>query len=164
MILRHLFDDFKPSFVGYCNPMPIGKCILLLNFFMKAIGKIAAIFFVFMVLAFIPPKQKIVGKWIIFEPDGTNSGEFVNIYRDGTYDVTLPGGQIGERGYYKLDHSTFSIKNAVARACGEDYWGTYQLTWYGRDSISFVVLEDSCTARREDIVGGNPGLRRFKSK
>jgi hypothetical protein len=85
------------------------------------------------------------------------------MYGDGTYNVTLPNGKVGERGYYKLDHSTFSIKNAVARACGDNYWGTYKMTWHGRDSISFVVIEDSCTARRYDIVGVNPGLRRMKT-
>jgi hypothetical protein len=131
---------------------------------MKQSIKVLTVFFVMTAFAFIPPKYKFVGKWIIFAPDGSPSGEYVNVYKDGTYDVTLPGGQIGEKGYYKVDHSIFSIKNAIARACGDGYWGTYKMTWHGSDSVSFVVIEDTCTARRYDIVGVNPGLRRFKKK
>ncbi len=129
---------------------------------MKQAIKIFAVFFVVAAFAFTPPKHKIVGKWIIFAPDGSYSGEYVNIKKDRTYNVTLPNGDVGERGYYKLDHSTFSLKNAVAGACGDGYWGRYGMTWHGKDSVSFVVIEDSCNARRYDIVGVNPGLRRSK--
>jgi hypothetical protein len=97
-------------------------------------------------------------RWISFH------GEYVNMKKDGTYDVTLPNGKVGERGYYKLDHSTFSIRNAVVRACGDNYWGTYKMSWHGKDSVSFVVIQDSCSNRRNDIVGVNPGLKRFKNK
>ena len=131
---------------------------------MKRSIKAFAIFTAIAAFAFIPPKHSIVGKWIIFAPNGLPSGEYVNIYKEGTYDVTLPGGQVGEKGYYKLDHSAFSIKNAVARACGDGYWGSYKLEFHGDDSIHFTLIEDTCANRRYDIVGVNPGLRRFKEK
>jgi hypothetical protein len=114
--------------------------------------------------AFVPSKHQLPGKWTIFDSNGVPGKEYVEFKNDGTYNVYQAGGQIGERGYYKLDHSIFSIKNAVAGACGDDYWGTYKLTWDGSDSLSLVVIEDSCSARRYDIVGVNPGLRRMKTK
>lgn len=134
------------------------------DLFMKKSSKVLAAFFVIVAFAFIPPRRNLVGRWIIFAPDGTNSHEYVEFKKDGIYNVVLPNGEIGEVGNYKLDHSTFSIKNIKAHVCGNDYWGTYQLTFHGKDSVSFVVIEDSCTARREEIVGGNPGLKRFKNK
>ena len=131
---------------------------------MKRNFKIPALLLLAVILlfAFIPPKHRLVGKWTIPLPDGTSSGEYVELKNDGTYNVYLPGGQIGERGYYKLKHHVFSVKNAVARACGDNYWGKYKLEFHGDDSIHLALIEDSCTARRMDIVGFNPGLRRIK--
>ncbi len=125
----------------------------------------AALLFVFIpviMVAFISPKHRLPGKWTIYNADGTSSGEYVELKNDGTYNVYLPGGQVGETGYYKLKHHVFSIKNAVARACGDGYWGKYRLDFHGDDSIHFTLIEDTCVNRRNDIVGFNPGLRRMK--
>lgn len=129
---------------------------------MKQSIKIIAVFFVIVSVAFIPSKYKLVGRWIAYERDGS-IGAYINFKKNGSYDIMLPGGQIGEVGSYKLNNSTFSIKNIKA-VCGKDYWGSYKLTFHGQDSISFVLIEDSCVTRREDIVGGNPGLKRSKNK
>jgi hypothetical protein len=130
---------------------------------MKQSIKVFKIFFVLAAFAFIPPKHNLVGRWIIYAPDNMNSHEYVDFKKDGTYDVVLPNGKTGEIGNYKLNDSIFLIKNIKA-VCGDGYWGSYKLTFHGRDSVCFIVIEDSCTARREDIVGGNPGLKRFKEK
>ncbi len=37
--------------------------------------------------------------------------------------------------------------------CGADYWGKYKLTFYGPDSISVVVIQDSCTGRHRGVDG-----------
>lgn len=129
---------------------------------MKQTIKVFAVFFAIAAFAFMPPGHKLVGRWIIYASDGTNSHEYVEFKMDGTYDVVLPNGKIGENGNYKLNHSVFSIKNIKAHVCGNDYWGSYKLTFYGQDSVSFTLIADSCTSRREDIVGGNPGLKRLK--
>ena len=126
---------------------------------MKRPIKLLISFCAMIALAFIPPKHDIVGRWGI-----PGSKEFVNFNKEGTYEVYLGDGTIGERGYYKIEHSVFSIKNAVARACGDNYWGTYRIDFYGSDSVNFAVIEDSCSERRMDIVGYNPGLRRLKGK
>jgi hypothetical protein len=102
------------------------------------------------------PKHKLVGRWVIYPPDDRpefrDLREYVDFKEDGTYDVILPNGKIGEVGNYKLNGSVFMIKN-MKTVCGYEYWGSYKLTFHGRDSVSFVVIEDSCTARRQDIVG-----------
>jgi hypothetical protein len=118
-------------------------------------------FVIVIILAFIPAKYSLNGKWSILNLDGTLTGEYVNFKEDSTYTVSLPNGQIGEKGNYSLKDSIFSIKN-VKDVCGKNYWGKYNLTFYGSDSVHFTLIEDSCTARRMDIVGYNPGLKRSK--
>ena len=130
---------------------------------MKANFKLLVLCSSLFLLAFIRPKHHLPGKWTIYNADGTSIGEFVELKSDGTYNVYLPNGQVGERGYYQFKHHVFSIKNAVATACGEGYWGKYKLDFHGDDSIHFTVIEDTCNNRRMDIVGYNPGLRRMKT-
>jgi hypothetical protein len=113
------------------------------------------------IFAFVRPKYSLVGKWSILNLDGTPSGEFVNFKDDNSYNVALPDGQIGERGNYILKDSVFSIMNIKA-VCGDGYWGKYNLKFYGIDSVHFNLIEDSCSARRMDLVGFNPGLKRSK--
>ncbi len=122
-----------------------------------------ALFVIAIMVAFIIPKHDLTGRWTILNLDGTPSQEYIDFKNDGAYDITLPDGRIGERGYYKLKHSVFSIRNAKD-ACGKDYWGSYSLTFHRRDSVHFSLIEDTCTERRMDIVGFNPGLKRYKTK
>lgn len=124
---------------------------------------ILLLFIGFFLLAFEMPEYSLVGRWFTLNPDGSPVPEYVNFNKDGTYDVTLPNGEIGERGFYKLKNSLFSIRNAKD-VCGKNYWGKYNLTFHGSDSIHLSLIEDSCTARRMDMVGYNPGLKRYKTK
>ena len=114
------------------------------------------------IIAFTIPKHSLTGQWSILNPDGSASGEYIFFKEDSTYTIDLPNGDIGERGMYLLNDSIFSIKNTQDHACGKDYWGKYNLTFYGEDSVHFIVIEDTCTERRTDIVGYNPGLKRYK--
>jgi hypothetical protein len=118
----------------------------------------------FFMLAFIPAKHLLPGKWTVYNADGTSIGEYVEFKNDDTYNVYLTDGQIGESGYYKLKHNVFSIRNAKDYVCGKGYWGKYRLDFHGDDSIHFTLIEDTCVNRRYDIVGVNPGLRRMKTK
>jgi hypothetical protein len=113
------------------------------------------------IFAFGLPKYSLVGKWTIYNSDGTSIGEFVDLKADNSYTVTLPDGTTGEKGSYLFKDPVFSIKN-IKDVCGKDYWGKYNLTFVGADSIHFALIEDSCSSRRMDIVGYNPGLRRVK--
>jgi hypothetical protein len=121
------------------------------------------LFIIAVIFAFASPTYSLVGKWTIYNADGTSIGEYVDLNADNTYSVTLPDGSIGENGNYLFKDPVFSIKN-IKDVCGKDYWGKYKLTFVGADSIHFALIEDSCSARRMDIVGYNPGLRRVKSK
>ena len=109
------------------------------------------------------PNYSLIGRWSILNLDGTPSGEFLDFKEDNTYTVSLPNGEIGERGNYLLKDSVFSIKN-IKDVCGKGYWGKYNMTFYGSDSVHLVLIEDTCSARRMDIVGFNPGLKRNKTK
>jgi hypothetical protein len=120
-------------------------------------------FIIVIIFAFVPPKYSLIGRWSILNLDGTSSGEYVDFKKDNTYTVALPNGQIGEMGNYLLKDSVLSIKN-IKDVCGKDYWGKYNLTFYGSDSVHFVLIEDTCFARRMDIVGYNPGLKRYTTK
>lgn len=113
--------------------------------------------------AFVSPKYSLVGKWSILNLDGTPSGEYLFFNKDSTYSIALQNGKTGERGIYILNDSIFSIKN-IKDVCGKDYWGKYNLIFYGNDSVHFTLIEDSCFERRMDIVGYNPGLKRYTAK
>ncbi|HYJ64009.1 MAG TPA: hypothetical protein VEV62_09725 [Parafilimonas sp.] len=130
---------------------------------MKAKFKTLLLCSVFL-FAFIPTKHRLPGKWTVYNADGTSIGEYVELKNDGTYNVYLPDGQIGETGFYKFKHHIFSIRNIKDYVCGAGYWGKYRLDFHGEDSIHFTLIEDSCNARRMDIVGYNPGLRRVITK
>jgi hypothetical protein len=121
------------------------------------------LFVTLIIFAFVMPKYSLTGKWSILNLDGTTSGEFVDFKADSTYTVTLPDGTVGENGSYVFKDPVFSIKN-IKDVCGKGYWGKYKLAFVGADSIHFALIEDSCSARRMDIVGYNPGLRRVKEK
>ena len=115
------------------------------------------------VFAFISPGYSLVGKWTIYNADGSSIGEVVDLKADNTYTVSLPDGTIGENGNYLFQDPVFSIKN-IKDVCGKGYWGKYKLTFVGADSIHFALIEDSCSERRMDIIGYNPGLRRMRTK
>src|SRR5580704_17959906 len=132
------------------------KILLRINFKLLLLF----LFTIAIIFAFVLPKYSLIGKWSILNLDGTPSGEYLDFLGDNTYTIALANGQIGERGNYLLKDSVFSIKN-IKGVCGKGYWGKYNLTFYGGDSIHFVLIEDSCSARRMDIVGFNPGLKRI---
>jgi hypothetical protein len=115
------------------------------------------------VFAFISPGYSLVGKWTIYNADGSSIGEVVDLKADHTYTVSMPDGKIGENGNYLFQDPVFSIKN-IKDVCGKGYWGKYNLTFVGADSIHFALIEDSCSERRMDIIGYNPGLRRMRTK
>ena len=125
---------------------------------------IIATIFIATIFAFVPPKYSLIGQWSLLQPDGTPTGEYVFFKKDSTYFISLANGQIGERGTYFLKNSIFFIKNMNDHACGKEYWGKYNLAFYGNDSVHFTIVEDTCTARRTDIVGYNPGMKRYKTK
>ncbi len=80
------------------------------------------LFIVLIIFAFGLPKYSLVGKWTIYNADGTSIGEFVDLKADNTYTVTLPDGTIGENGSYLFKDPVFSIKN-IKDVCGKGLVG-----------------------------------------
>ena len=125
---------------------------------MKQTIKVAAVFFVTVIFAFIPLKHDITGRWITYNTDGSIA--YVDFNKDGTFKVASLQGQLFHAGNYKLgDDDVFSINDK--EGCGDTYWGKYKLAFINEDSLQIAVIEDSCTGRRTDITTGNTGLRRF---
>jgi len=110
---------------------------------MKTLSLLFAGSFLSIAFAFVPPKHNLTGKWTIYDSNGIPGKEYVELKSDGTYNVYVPGGQIGEQGFYKMKHHVFSIRNAKDYVCGKGYWGKYKLEFHGVDSIHFTLIEDN---------------------
>jgi len=122
----------------------------------KAIILLTALF-ALIFLAFISPKNNIIGRWQVVLPDTVKL--YVDFNRDGTFKNFLSNGTVVFDGKYKLSNDTFSIYD---KGCGLDYPGKYKLTFSGENSIYFAVIEDSCKGRRDDINGST--LKRVMKK
>ncbi|MEP6950393.1 MAG: hypothetical protein ABI863_14005 [Ginsengibacter sp.] len=124
---------------------------------MKKTSKVLAALFVIAAFAFVPPKHNVVGHWRITYSNGAT--EKVDFKSDGTYKSYSATGETTHTGNYKLSSDTISINDK--EGCGDTYWGTYKITFFGKDSASNTVIEDSCTGRREGVNGA--GLKRIKN-
>jgi hypothetical protein len=123
---------------------------------MKKIIKIAVVFLVLTCFAFLPPAHHIEGHWRISYSNGQK--DFLDLKKDGTFRNFNADGQTLRNGNFKYSGDVFSINDKGG--CGDTYWATYKFTFHGEDSISFAVIEDSCTGRRQQIEAG--GLKRMK--
>src|ERR1700733_39918 len=112
---------------------------------MKKTLRVAVVFIVMCAFTIIPPKHDIVGRWITYNTDGTIG--YVDFAKDGSFKVTSTDGQLYHSGHYKLDNDVFSVNDK--EGCGDNYWGTYKLTFIGENSSHVTAITDSCTGRRE---------------
>ncbi|MEO8861734.1 MAG: hypothetical protein ABI358_09940 [Ginsengibacter sp.] len=124
---------------------------------MKPLMKISVLALVIAAFAFIPPKHNVVGNWRITYSDGTT--EHVDFKSDGTFKSYGETGKTTHNGIYKFSGDTMSINDK--EGCGDTYWATYKITFFGKDSASNTAIEDSCSGRREAINGA--GLKRIKN-
>lgn len=124
---------------------------------MKKTIKVLAVSFVIAAFAFIPPLHNVVGNWRITYSNGTK--EYVDFKSDGTYRSYDSTGQTHHQGTYKFSDDIMSINDK--EGCGDTYWATYKITFFGKDSASNTAIEDSCSGRKEAINGA--GLKRIKN-
>jgi len=100
-----------------------------------------------------PPRpttpSKLIGRWQTSFPDG-KTVMTAHFRADGTYSGAV-NGKVFVTGKYTLAHDTLGMEDG---GCGTGYFGTYRLTYFA-DSLSFAVVQDSCTGRRQ----GSNGLR-----
>ena len=125
---------------------------------MKQIIKMTAAFLILIAFAFTPPKNNPVGHWRISYTNGMH--DYVDFYKDGTFKNFTTDGKLIHHGNYKFNDNVMSINDK--EGCGDTYWATYKLTFYGKDSALTTAMEDSCGGRKEAINGSS--LKRIKNK
>ena len=109
--------------------------------------------------AFIPPKHSMVGHWI--SPEHNGSKMYVDFKSDGTFETHYKG-KLNHHGNYRFNDPVFAITDTGKDGCGAGYWAKYNVTFIGKDSVSFAVIEDSCTGRSQAVNGS--GLRRERKQ
>ena len=96
----------------------------------------------------------IVGHWLAGGPD--NGKVWVDFNADGRFKVYTATSTENE-GRYVMNADTISLFD---NNCGMSMAGRYLLKFYGEDSVSFTVVNDSCKDRSGEVNGGR--MRRIK--
>ena len=94
----------------------------------------------------ISDPNPVIGRW---ENTRKFQGSVVSIIgnfkADGSY-----SGFINKKafvtGKYEVKHDTLYIEDST---CGQGYKGTYKVQFFGKDSLKFHVIQDTCRGRRE---------------
>lgn len=105
--------------------------------------------------AFVPATHNIVGHWFTTNPDGSKN--YVDLKSDGTF-TSYYKEKLMHYGNYTFNDPVVSIADTEDDACGGGYWGKYNANFVGEDSVTLVLVEDSCTGRSQAVNG--MGLRR----
>jgi hypothetical protein len=110
---------------------------------MKKTIFLVAVFFAFLIVAFIPAKRNIVGTWLITYKSG--STVTLDMRTDGTVKVDIPAEKFTVIGKYKLNGDVLSFTDST---CGVNYWGKYKVKFLTDDSVYSEAIEDSCSGRK----------------
>jgi hypothetical protein len=108
------------------------------------------------ILAFNAPKKGLIGLWKITYRSGHAEADFRS---DGSFKAVDDKGGFDINGKYKFKGDVLYISDST---CGTGYWGKYKPSFVNEDSISSVVIEDSCVGRK--IVCDGATLVRKKVK
>jgi len=93
--------------------------------------------------------HSLVGHWI--SHDGAPGSKIlVDFNSDGTFKVTV-NGETENEGNYKFNNDTFYMYD---NNCGMQTAGKYKLNFYTEDSVSFNLIQDSCSERIQEVDGG----------
>ena len=130
----------------------LNKKLLLNNQYLRNMKKTITAYSlcVIMVLcAFKTTDHSLVGHWISHDgvPDAKILVDFNN---DGTFKVTV-NDETENEGNYKFDNDTFYMYD---NHCGMQTAGKYKVTFYTEDSVSFKLIQDSCSERIQEVDGG----------
>jgi hypothetical protein len=110
----------------------------------KLLFGLGVLFFSFVAVT-TPP---ITGRWKVHDPRGP---EFIiNFKTDHTFTAYSGAGKVLITGNYRCEKDTFLVND---NNCNGDYWGKYNMHFYGSDSMTFKVLADTCTGRAEGVNG-----------
>lgn len=93
------------------------------------------------------PEDSLVGRWRQQFADGRTA---LAVFRaDGSLDFFVNGKVFGNGRYY-VRQDTFALAYA---SCNVNYYGTYTLRFFVRDSVRFTVVRDTCSERRAGMDG-----------
>jgi hypothetical protein len=93
--------------------------------------------------------HSIVGHWV--SQDGAPGSKIlVDFNNDGTFKVTV-NDETENAGSYKFNNDTFYMYD---NNCGIQTAGKYKLIFYTEDSLSFKLIQDSCSERIQEVDGG----------
>jgi hypothetical protein len=90
----------------------------------------------------------IVGHWLAAGPD--NAKVWVDFNSDGSFKVYTETATENS-GRYEMNKDTISLYD---NNCGMSVAGLYLLKFYGQDSMSFLLVNDPCKDRSEEVNGG----------
>jgi len=117
---------------------------------MKTLSIFLAGFLLLIAFPFIPPKHNIVGRWFTYTSDGSKF--YIDLKSDGTFQNYYKE-KLVHYGNYTFKDPVVLINDKEDDSCGSGYWGKYNVTFFGKDSLSFVAIEDSCAGRKEGVNG-----------
>ncbi|HVU94053.1 MAG TPA: hypothetical protein VHE34_02475 [Puia sp.] len=103
---------------------------------------------IFLLFSFVGARRSLVGHWKVAYGN-KHTGEMV-CHSNGHFEATFKGETWKVGGEYKSDGATVSISDS---SCGFGYWAKYRTNWFSDDSVSFSVIEDSCSGRKSDGDG-----------
>lgn len=105
--------------------------------------------------AFITPPNSLVGRWQQKFPDGSTLT--LVLRQDNSYDYLLNNKSFVNGKYY-FRKDTFGISDS---RCGTGYYGRYHADFFAKDSVRFVLIQDTCLPRQQ--TGSNLTLGRVKT-
>jgi len=101
-----------------------------------------------LITAFVVASRSFVGHWRVAYAN--NMKGHVLFRKDGTAEATFDGQTWKVGGPYKVEGNTMSMADST---CGLTYWASYKADWFSDDSMRMVIVEDTCTGRKESING-----------
>jgi hypothetical protein len=101
----------------------------------------------FIALLATMPVHPITGRWIAAGPNNTKL--FSEFNKDGTFKVYSRTATENSGSY----HTSIDTIFMYDKNCGMQVAGKYLLHFYGTDSVSFSLLQDSCGERAQEVNG-----------
>jgi hypothetical protein len=101
----------------------------------------------FIALLAAMPVHPITGHWIAAGPNNTKL--FIDFNKDGTFKVYSSAATENSGSY----HTSIDTIFMYDKNCGTQVPGKYLLHFYGADSVTFSLLQDSCSERAQEVNG-----------
>lgn len=103
--------------------------------------------FLFLILAALSMNVKAQLSGKKFELNMEQMGTFKLEFKDTTYTLTNPMGEVGVKGTYEIKTNTILfIDKEGQMACPEENIGKYKFTFENKE-LQMELVEDSCTGR-----------------